>query len=181
MKRIRNFVVLAGMFLTLNLWFACSAPSTWALGPSLYKLTEESGYIEGCYDPCMCPIFWNPTLQGTFMLTSVDPGEEIVLFEVWAIDWQFLRGEETVSVTGAGIYRIESDHHQLTLDLLVGGSDLQHFDSGLVPWQSELPGIDIAVAVNGFYCFDHVFQLRALPEPVGMSNSSWGNLKAIYR
>jgi len=181
MKPIKSFAVVTVVFLAINLWFVGFAPSTWALGSSLYKLTDESGYIEGCYDPCMCPIFWNRTLQGTFMLTSVDQGEDGILFEVWAIDWNFLQGEETVSVTGSGIYRIESEHHQLNLDLQVGGSALQHFDSGVVPWPSEFPGIDIAVAQNGFYCYDHVFQLKAFPEPVEQSIFSWGYLKSLYR
>ncbi len=181
MKRIKSYVAIAGLFLTINLWFTCFAPTTWALGPSLYKLTEESGYIEGCFDPCMCPIFWNPSLQGSFMLTAVDQGEDVALFEVFAIDWQFLQGEETISITGSGIYRIESGHHQLTLDLQVGGSPVQQYDSGLVPWQSEFPGIDISVAMNDFYCLDHVFVLKALPEPVENSVSSWGTLKSLYR
>jgi hypothetical protein len=181
MKRIKGYVVVAGMFLTLNLWFACFAPSTWALESSLYKLTEQSSYLEGCYDPCMCPVFLNGTLQGSFMLTSVGQGEDGTLFEVVAIDWHFIMDEEVVSVTGSGYYWLESESHQLTLDLLVGDAPSQQFDSGLVPLLGEFPGIIIAVAENGFYCYDHVFDIKALPEPVGLSISSWGSLKSIYR
>lgn len=181
MKRFMRFSVLTGMFLTVNLWFVCFAPSAGALGSSQYKLTSNSSYIEGCYDPCMCPIWMNNSLQGSFMLTAVEQAGDVEVFEVGAIDWNFVRDDETISVTGSGYYWIDGDHHQLVLDLFVGDAAVDLYDSGLVPRMSEFPGIIIAVAENGFYCYDHVFDLKAVPEPVGLSVSTWGSLKSRYR
>lgn len=181
MKRMKRITVVTGVFLAINLWFAWFAPSTWALGSSQYKLTSNSSYIEGCYDPCMCPIWMNNSLQGSFMLTAVDQAGDVEVFEVGAIDWHFVREDETIAVTGSGYYWIDGDQHQLVLDLLVGDAAVDIYDSGLVARVSEFPGIIIAVAENGFFCYDHVFDLKAVPEPVGLSVSSWGSLKSIYR
>jgi hypothetical protein len=123
----------------------------------------------------------NPTLQGSFLLISVSQGEDGSLFEVIEVDWQFIQGDETILVTGSGLYQIDSEQHRLTLDLMVGDSPVQQFDSGLVLLQSEFPGIFIAVALNGFYCYDYVFDITALPAPVEVWSSSWGSLKSIFR
>jgi hypothetical protein len=151
------------------------------LGSSLFELTAESNYIEGCYEPCDCLLLLNPTLQGSFLLTSVSPGDGGSLYEVLEVDWQFIQGDEIVFVTGSGLYQIESGQHRLTLDLLVGNAPLRRFDSGLVPLQSDFPGISITVALNGFYCYDNVFDITALPSPVELSSSTWGSLKSIFR
>ena len=181
MNRIRPFFVTVGIILTVILWFALEPSSTWALGCSLYELTDESNYTEGCFDPCMCPIFSNFTLQGSFLLTSVSQGEGSSHFGVLAVDWQFNQGKETIFVTGSGLYQIDSGHHRMTLNLLVGDAPVQQFDSGLVPLQSEFPVISIAVALNGFFCYDYVFDITASPAPVEQSSSSWGSLKSIFR
>jgi hypothetical protein len=176
----RIFVTIVAL-LTITLLMALAPTPTWAQTSSLYKLTENSGYVEGCFDPCMCPIFWNPTLQGSFQLTAIPPDPGTAHFEVTAIDWQFIMGEEIITVTGSGHYQIESDQHRMILDLLVGDGPAQQFDSGLVPLESEVPGIFIAVALNGFYCYDYVFDIAAVPAPVEDAASSWGSLKSTYR
>jgi hypothetical protein len=181
MNRTRRIFVTVGVLLTLTLSVALISSPTWALGPSLYELTDDGGYVEGCFDPCMCPIFMNLTLQGNFQLTSVFPEVDAAHFEVTAVDWQFTMGEEIITVTGSGHYQIDSDQHRMILDLIVGDGPAQQFDSGLVPLESEVPGIFIAVALNGFYCYDYVFDIAAVPAPVEESTSSWGSLKSTYR
>jgi hypothetical protein len=181
MERNRHFLFTVGIILTINLGLAIDSSTTWALDSSLYELTDESSYLEGCYDPCDCLLMLYPTLQGSFLLTSVSQGEDVSLFEVMEVDWQFIQEDETILVTGSGLYQIDSGQHRLTLDLLVGNAPVRQFDSGLVPLQSEFPGISIAIALNSFYCYDNVFDISALPAPVELSNSSWGSLKSIFR
>ena len=94
---------------------------------------------------------------------------------------QFIQEDETIFVTGSGFYQIDSGQHRLTLDLLVGAEPVRQFDSGLVPLQSEIPGISIAVALNGFYCYDNVFDITARPAPVELTSSTWGSLKSNFR
>ena len=181
MNRTRRTFVTVGVLLTLTLSVALESSPAWALGPSLYELTDDGGYVEGCFDPCMCPIFMNLTLQGSFQLTSVSQETDGAHFEVTAVDWQFVMGEEIIAVTGSGHYQIDSDQHRMVLDLLVGDGPEQQFDSGLVALESEVPGIFIAVALNGFYCYDYVFDIAAVPAPVEESTSSWGSLKSTFR
>ena len=181
MNRTLRFLVPIGVLLALALCLALLPSPAWALGSSQYQLTDESGYIEGCFDPCMCPIFMTLNLQGSFQLTAVSQDGEVALFEVAAIDWQYIRGEETIPVIGSGQYTIDGDQHQLILELQVGGEPAQQFDSGLVPLEGDVEGLSIAVALNGFYCYDYVFVVEAVPAPVEETMSSWGSLKSIYR
>ena len=46
----------------------------------LYKLTEGSAHEEGCFEPCMCPIMFNDTLQGTFIFEPVVDKDKTVDF-----------------------------------------------------------------------------------------------------
>jgi hypothetical protein len=181
MKRIRLFYSMVGIVLAFNFWFALDSSSSWATDYSLYELTDESMYLEGCYDPCDCLLMMNPTLQGSFLLNSVSQAEDGAFFEVLEVEWQFIQEDETILVTGSGLYQIDSGQHRLTLDLLVGAQPVRQFDSGLVPLQSEFPGISIAVALNGFYCYDNVFDITAVPAPVDLTSSSWGSLKSNFR
>ncbi len=66
MNRTLRFLVPIGVLLALALCLALLPSPAWALGSSQYQLTDESGYIEGCFDPCMCPIFMTLNLQGSF-------------------------------------------------------------------------------------------------------------------
>ena len=175
MNRIRPFLFVMGAFLTAIPWFASAQDS------SLYQLTEESQYIEGCFEPCMCPVYMTPSLSGSFQLNSLSQGADVSLFEIFAIDWEFVLWEETLEVTGSGIFEVGSEQQQLILDLQVGDGPVQQFDSGLVTLQSEFPDISIAVALNDFYCYDYVFSISATQEAVGLSSSRWGTLKTYYR
>ena len=181
MYRINRNLATTFALLTFALAVAFAPSPTWALGPSQYELTADSGYIEGCYDPCMCPIWWTPSLRGTFQLTVISQEDDGAQFEVTAIDWQFDMGEETTLVTGSGFYLFDGDQHQMVLDLQMNDGPVQQFDSSLIPVPSETPGIFIAVALNGFYCYDHVFDIDAIPAAVVESTSTWGSLKSIFR
>jgi len=148
---------------------------------SFYELTEESNYQEGCFAPCMCPIFLVPNIQGNFLLRILSQADELTHYEVLEVEWYMSYGGESVHIIGSGYYQICLDKHRMELDLKVGNSPIQHFDSGLVPYEYEFPNISLAVALNGFYCYDQVFDISAVPVLVGFDQSTWGRLKAMFR
>jgi hypothetical protein len=181
MKRAMLLLLLAGLFLSINLWPALGSSSAWAFAASRYQLAEGSNYQEGCFDPCMCPILLNETLQGSFILNLISQDEGMDIYEVLEIDWQFVQGDETVQVSGSGLYLIGRDTQSISLDLKVGEGPIQHFESGIVPLQAEFPEISIAAAVNGFFCYDYVFCIAAIPASVNLEHDTWGCLKSTYR
>lgn len=181
MNRIRPFLFVMGALLAAFPLIAIDSSPVFAQDSSLYQLTEESQYIEGCFEPCMCPVFMTPSLSGSFLLNPLTQEMDGSLFEVIAIDWEFILWDETMTVTGSGIFEVGSGQQQLILDLQVGDGPVQQFDSGLVTLQGEFPDISIDVALNGFYCYDYVFSISATQETVELSSSRWGTLKSYYR
>lgn len=181
MNRTRRIVLTLGVILAFPLGLALESSPAQILGPSLYELTDQSGYVEGCYDPCMCPIWFTPTLQGTFMLTLVSQGGDDAHFQATDVEWWFAMGQETILVTGSGNYNIEGEQHRMVLDLFVGDAPVEQFDSGLVALEGDLQMINIAIAMNDFYCYDQVFYVNAVPAPVKETISTWGSLKSTYR
>ena len=51
-----------------------------------YRLGEDSDYIEGCFPPCLCPIWIVPELTGTFLLTPTGTTPGVRQFAVGAVD-----------------------------------------------------------------------------------------------
>jgi hypothetical protein len=181
MRRTLLILLVVGLVLTVDLACPHRAPSAWAISHGPYDLAPQSNYQEGCFEPCMCPIMMNETLAGTFQLEPVAMGADHCLFEVLDVAWRFEMGPDTLFVTGAGSYVLEAGQQRMVLDLRIGDGPVQTFDSGLVPVQAEFPDIAVAVAVNGFFCYDYVFDILAKPAPVTLHVSSWGELKALYR
>lgn len=131
-----------------------------------YALADDTNLSIGCVEPCKCPVYWLP-VRGTVTLT---PRETDPLFQHYAVekvDWEIPRFDGGVlRVKGSGRYRIGGEFalvHQLELDLQVGEQPPQHFDSGIVVGGVNFPRIDIAVAVNGFFCYDSIFTVLASP------------------
>lgn len=181
MKRIVLLIWLTGLLVPFTLWPALGSSPAWASAASRYQLAEESNYQEGCFEPCMCPMLLNETLEGSFVLDLISRDEGMDIYEIREIDWQFIQGEETVHVSGTGLYLIGHQTQSMALDLKVGDAAIQHFESGIVPLQVEFPEISIAAAVNGFFCYDFVFCIDAIPAPVNVQNETWGSLKSTYR
>jgi hypothetical protein len=137
-------------------------------GPAVaYELEEASSFTQGCYPPCLCPIFIVEGLRGSFRLIPRGLDGLFALYAVEDVDWT-LPGEPPRSVRGSGTYRVGGESasmHQLELDLSIDGEAAQHFDSGLIAGGGEFPRISIAVSVNGMVCFDTVFDIRAKLKP----------------
>lgn len=162
-----------------------AAAFSWAPAPApaatLYELDADSSYQEGCFDPCDCALMMTDTLRGTFLLSPAGGEGGTSVFAVTDVAWNYRRGEELVAVAGSGTYTLGPDGHRLELDLVAGDAPPRHFDSGLVPATGKFPAIDIAAAVNGFFCYDYVFTISASAGAVVPENPTWGALKATYR
>lgn len=150
-------------------------------GATLYQLDEASSYQEGCFAPCMCPIMMTQTLRGTLLLVPAGSDGETRLFNIADIDWHFDSLGQDIAVTGSGVYTVSMRQQRLELDLQAGDEVVRHYDSGLVPVVAQPPAISIAIAANGFFCYDHAFDIAARPSIVEARGDTWGSIKAIYR
>jgi len=135
---------------------------------ALYALQKESGFTQGCFDPCMCPIQMTQPVEGSFALIerSSDAPGLFREFDVRAVQWLVKRGANPIRITGSGRYRVGGEvalTQQLELDLQLGGGPLQHFDSGLVPGGGDFPAIDVRISINGEFCYDTVIDVVAVP------------------
>lgn len=141
-------------------------------GVSPYGLTLDATRALGCVPPCLCPITL-AGLSGDFGLVALtSPNPNFTEFAVVGIDWEIgpLPPAPPVfdgdPVRGAGIYRIANDAsgNQEMLLNLIQGNTAQRYESGLVSGAS-FPNINIAVALNDFFCFDEIFGVQAAPTP----------------
>ena len=131
---------------------------------SIYQLTPQSSFEEGCFPPCLCITHYYDGLIGTFRMTPGAPDPRFQVFDITEVNWLVPR--LGYRVTGKGTYRIGGEFarmHQLQLDLKIADRDVQHYDSGLVQGGAEFPAIDLAIAMNGMICTDTVFHVQAKP------------------
>ncbi len=133
-----------------------------------YKLAAGT-FQEGCLPPCMCPLMQEVPVTGTFDLVPIWRNPPSVEYGVVNLDWAIHSFPPPlpafIPVNGAGIYQLfggwPGSPHRMLLDLEVGGAD-EHYDSGLVRG-SSMPIIPISLAMNGFFCYDRVFVILAVP------------------
>lgn len=139
-----------------------------------YTLTENSSHQEGCLPPCLCPILLDGGVRGTFDLVRIYQLGDVTEHAVVNVDWRILPFNPGTSdgtrVSGFGIYRAQTPtisptpvepNHEMLIDLNVGG-EWDFYESGWVP-NTNRPNITIAVAKNGFFCYDEVFDIDARP------------------
>jgi hypothetical protein len=135
----------------------------------IYRLDSKSTFQKGCFAPCLCPVMFSGSEEGTFVLTAAGSDGLFNKFMVSQVNWTVtLASGETMRVMGSGTYKVGGEfavQEQLSLDLQVGDDPVQHFDSGLVAGGGEFPRIDITISINGQYCFDTVFHIDAAPVP----------------
>ena len=163
---------------------ATAASAQVGTAPTLYRLDAASTYEEGCQPPCACPIASTDDLFGTLTIrfSAADPAGYLhyAIEDVnWVVD---LLGNER-RVTGSGEYRVGGQFalkHELQLDLSIDGATPVRFDSGLVLGGGAFPTIDIAIAQNGFYCWDRVFRVTASEVPAGQS-VPFGLARTLYQ
>ena len=168
MISLRLPAALAAMFLGLS-----ALPShAQTPGPVHYLVESTSGYTEGCYPPCLCPIFFTGVPSGSFVLqyTSSDPaGYDHYL--VNNVDLVVDIGGVPHHAVGSGQYRrggAVAVQEQLMLDLSRDGGPFEHFDSGLVVPLAQFPRIEISVSLNGMFCYDKVYDIVSRPNAAGV-------------
>jgi hypothetical protein len=130
-----------------------------------YSLSPGSEFRTGCFEPpCACGPVQNP-MTGTFALIRRPSTPPFANYDVVGVHWvvQFLVG--VVTITGAGSYRVGGSgvaQQQLSLDLVVGGGPVRHFDSGLVAGGANFPRIEADISLyGGIGCGDTTLIVRA--------------------
>ena len=133
-----------------------------------YRLVRDSTYQHGCWDPCDCPIEQERALIGSFDLVELEANPFFSEFAVvnFRCRVQGSIDADVIQIAGFGTYLVHAEfavQNRMGLDLIVDGSPLTHFDSGLVVGGSDFPRIDVTVSINGMYCLDTVLHLKAVP------------------
>lgn len=149
--------------------------------------SRTSAFVQGCYDPCLCPIRSVP-LTGRFGLVALPgPGDVSAsrpsAYALVGMNLVPLEDPQTNSRRGwigTGIlrfYRLNSTNEprqQLVASLLPPPDPNLpspqvprpvRFDSGVAQVTAAFPGINVSIANNGFVCFNTVFQIDATPVP----------------
>src|SRR5262245_48113367 len=133
---------------------------------TIYSLAPASTYLDGCFDPCACPVQLQGGLIGAFRLTPGPPDPLYRVFRVSDLNW-FVPQYGTW-VTGSGTYKVGGEFavtQELSLDLKVDDRVVQHYDSGVVVGGGDFPAIDITISMNNMVCHDTVFHVVAMPVP----------------
>jgi hypothetical protein len=148
---------------------SASAAANPAPAPVLYRLDADSNEVQGCFDPCKCPIWLNDDLVGTMVLRfDYSAPNWFDYYQVADVNWVLGYGANAKRVTGRGTYRVGGPvalMQQMTLSLSIDGAAPVVFDSGLVAGGGAPNAIDVAVAMNNFFCFDRAFTISAEPVP----------------
>jgi hypothetical protein len=106
---------------------------------------------------------------GTFDLRLTGQVGGSSQYAVEDVHWTVPGGDPELHVRGSGTYTVESPdttsaQQRLELDLRVGDSAVEHFDSGWLPGASG-PHIAIPISIHGMVCDDRVFVVEADPVP----------------
>jgi hypothetical protein len=134
-----------------------------------YQLDPDTSYLQGCFPPCLCPLMIGVPIKGTFLLTPTGFDGLYNTYAITNISWVFSINRTNLFVTGSGAYKVGGEvalEQELSLDLHLGASLLEHFDSGLVPVSIPFPDIKVSIAMNRQVCYDKVFNVNASPVPV---------------
>ena len=132
--------------------------------PRIYGLNEKSVYQEGCFAPCMCPIMMEAGASGRFRLSSTGDVDSFRTFSIDKVKWSV--PQLARQFTGSGSYRFSTGpdpRQQLTLELSENGGAAEKYDSGLVPVETDFPGIAATISIHGIWCYDKVFAVHAEP------------------
>jgi len=135
---------------------------------TVYRLNKDSTFEQGCFAPCLCPVWLSAPPRGTFVLTPTGFDGLFNTYAVSDVNWLVSIGGTDTIVTGSGTYKIGGEvalQQELSLDLQIGGGKVEHLDSGLVGG-TAFPEINATISINGQVCFDTVFGVSASPVPL---------------
>jgi hypothetical protein len=158
-------LLLLGFVLAVN---PATAQTTNVSGTTLYRLKSHSGFLQGCFGACLCPVSITEPVLGTFFLTPTGFDGVFYTSAVTGVKWSFTNypGTTTTTVTGSGTYKFGgygAIQQQLSLNLQLNGGRVEHFDSGLVTNSTSFPDIQVSISTNSQRCFDTVFKVIASP------------------
>ena len=148
----------------------------------LYQLTKDSSFQQGCFAPCLCPVMIAAPVTGTFLLTPTGFDGLFNTYAVTDISWSVLINGTNMSVTGKGTYQVGGEvarQQELSLELQFDGRSAGHFDSGFVAESAPFPEITTTVSTNHQFCFDAVFDVRAVPAPKAQAGLAFVNTNTI--
>lgn len=173
----------AAVFATNNGTFA-GEPASGYYSQTLYRLNSGAEYLEGCFDPCACPVSLS-AIDGTFLLGPAMPGNAVDFREVSEVNWVVTQGNSQFTVTGSGMYRITNYGppvmHALDLELSINGGPVTSFFSDFALVDSNDGSIDLAISMNGMYCYDIVVQVDASPVTIAVTRYSLGNISTYQQ
>lgn len=142
-------------------------------------ILDGARFEQGCYDPCECPILQRDDLEGSLVLGRPEVVDAFLVFPVTDVSWR-VKDPNGFTVHGSGTYRIGlgiTTQHEMVLDLAIDDGPAERYSSGLVATSQAFTSIDIAVARNGFYCYDTAFFIKAVPSD---RPASWGLIKTLF-
>jgi hypothetical protein len=148
---------------------AGSARTNLSDGSTIYRMDPaHATFVEGCFEPCMCPLWLVGEVRGTFVLGPIMVGNVVDFREVREINWTVGDIDNPVhTITGSGMYRRtnygEPYSHSLDLSLSIDGGEPVSFFSDFVPVSSNDDLLDIPVSINGMFCYDTVINIYAKP------------------
>lgn len=144
-----------------------------------YCMMRPSNAVEGCFDPCACPILLLGDIRGSFALVRL-PSRSLsptaagpVSYAVVRLDWTVGHAPSVTTVrrvTGSGFYDIMPPSliegtQRMTLALSTNGQAEQGFrgiETIFRPPPVPPGRIDISVNMNGMVCYDRVFEIHAI-------------------
>jgi hypothetical protein len=144
-----------------------------------YTMVRPSNAVEGCFDPCACPIALLGDVRGEFSLVRL-PSRSLSPTVIGPIDYAVIRLNWTVGaaptastvrrVAGSGFYRVVPPSmieglETMTLALSTNLSAEQTFRGSetILRMPSVPPSrIDITISMNGRVCYDRVFEIHAI-------------------
>lgn len=136
-----------------------------------YQL-EGTSFQEGCFPPCLCPLFGSQRVRGTFELVLLRDDGQFREYSVAALRWATgptsLAGGRT-RISGFGTYSVLEGLgplpvEQMDLCLAFNGVELDPFSSGAVAGPPTPGVIELALTQNGLFCYDRLFELRAVEQ-----------------
>ena len=127
---------------------------------------HRSGYFEGCFPPCTCPLLKSRMIGG-FDLVDLGPSSNPSRQHFALVDAQWSTTSTLLvrSFTGFGIYSLDLSvpQHRLVCDLTDQNGVTQRFDSHFVSGGTTFPHVDIDMSLHDMVCDDQVFKVHAMP------------------
>lgn len=140
---------------------------------------ESGKFVQGCYEPCECPILERDGLGGSLVLGQPVVADGFLNFPVTEVSWH-MKDPNGFTVHGSGTYRISLGplpEHEMNLDLAIDDGPAEHYASGLIRTEKGFTTVDIGVSRNGFACYDTAFFIVAVPSG---HPASWGFIKSLF-